>query len=47
VRHVNRDCLGAKVINMSDEDRTICRRYLQEQVDARQAEAVSQSAAGS
>jgi hypothetical protein len=42
VRHVNRDCLGAKVIEMSDEGRTICRRYLQEQVDARQAGAASQ-----
>jgi hypothetical protein len=42
VRHVNRDCLGAKVIEMSDEGRTICRRYLQEQVDARHAGAAAQ-----
>jgi hypothetical protein len=42
VRHVNRDWLGAKVIDMSEHGRTICRRYLQEQVDARQAGAASQ-----
>jgi hypothetical protein len=36
VRHVNRDCLGAKVIEISDEAKSICRRYLQEQIDMRQ-----------
>jgi hypothetical protein len=47
VRHVNRDCLGAKVIAMSDEGRTICRRYLQELVDAREAAAATQPPARS
>jgi hypothetical protein len=31
VRHVNRECLGAKVTEMNEEARALCRRYLQEQ----------------
>jgi hypothetical protein len=31
VRHVNADCLGARVIEMSDEARQVCRRYLDAQ----------------
>ena len=31
VRHVNRDCLGAKVMEMSDDGRLLCRRFLEEQ----------------
>jgi len=31
VRHVNRDCLGARVIEISDDDRLLCRRFLAEQ----------------
>ena len=30
VRHVNRDCLGARVTEMSEADRTVCRKYLAE-----------------
>jgi hypothetical protein len=31
VRHVNADCLGARVIEISDDSRTLCQRYLEEQ----------------
>lgn len=31
VRHVNRDCLGAKVIEISDDGQLLCRKYLEEQ----------------
>ncbi|HYH41311.1 MAG TPA: PilZ domain-containing protein [Burkholderiales bacterium] len=31
VRHVNADCLGAKVIEISDEDQQVCRRFLEAQ----------------
>jgi hypothetical protein len=31
VRHVNRECLGARVIEMSDEGRVLCQRFLAEQ----------------
>lgn len=31
VRHVNRDCLGARVIEMSDDGRILCKRFLEEQ----------------
>jgi hypothetical protein len=31
VRHVNRDCLGAKVIEISDDGRLLCRKFLEEQ----------------
>ena len=31
VRHVNRECLGARVIEMSDEGMKLCRRFLEEQ----------------
>ena len=31
VRHVNRQCLGAKVIEMSEADRLVCSRFLAEQ----------------
>jgi hypothetical protein len=35
VRHVNRDCLGARVIEISDDGMILCRRFLEEQVNAR------------
>ncbi len=31
VRHVNRQCLGAKVIEISEECRALCRRFLEAQ----------------
>lgn len=31
VRHVNADCLGARVIEIGDDSRTLCQRYLEEQ----------------
>jgi hypothetical protein len=31
VRHVNRQCLGAKLVEISDECRTVCRRFLEQQ----------------
>ena len=31
VRHVNPECLGARVIEMSDDAKTLCRRFLEEQ----------------
>lgn len=31
VRHVNRDCLGARVIDISDDGRILCKRFLEEQ----------------
>ena len=31
VRHVNAGCLGARVMEMSDEDQILCRRFLEEQ----------------
>jgi PilZ domain len=31
VRHVNRDCLGARVIEISDDGRILCKRFLEEQ----------------
>lgn len=31
VRHVNRDCLGARVMEMSEADRLVCSRFLAEQ----------------
>ena len=31
VRHVNRDCLGAKVTEMSEEHQMLCRKFLAEQ----------------
>jgi hypothetical protein len=34
VRHVNRDCLGAKVMEMSDMHRLVCSRFLAEQQPA-------------
>jgi hypothetical protein len=30
VRHVNRDCLGAKVMEMSEDDQSLCRTFLAE-----------------
>ena len=39
VRHVNRDCLGAKVIAMSETDQLLCRQYLKEQTLANLAAA--------
>ena len=34
VRHVNRDCLGAKVMEMSEADQSVCRKYLAEHAPA-------------
>lgn len=34
VRHVNRESLGAKVIEMSEEAQVLCRRFLKMQLDA-------------
>ena len=31
VRHVNRECLGARVIEISDDGRLLCKRFLEEQ----------------
>jgi hypothetical protein len=31
VRHVNADCLGARVIEISDDGRILCRQFLEEQ----------------
>lgn len=31
VRHVNADCLGARVIEISDDAKTLCLQYLEEQ----------------
>lgn len=31
VRHVNRECLGAKVIEISDDGMILCRQFLEEQ----------------
>lgn len=31
VRHVNRDCLGARVIEISDDGKILCKRFLEEQ----------------
>jgi hypothetical protein len=31
VRHVNRDCIGAKVTAMSELDQVLCRQFLEEQ----------------
>ena len=30
VRHVNRDCLGARVIDISEDEMTLCRQFIQE-----------------
>ena len=35
VRHVNRECLGARVVEISDDGMILCRRFLEEQVNAR------------
>jgi hypothetical protein len=39
VRHVNRDCLGARVIEISEDGQLLCRRFLEEQVAAGQPSA--------
>ena len=31
VRHVNAECLGARVIEMSDEAKSLCHQFLEEQ----------------
>ena len=31
VRHVNAECLGAKVIEISDDGKILCRQFLEEQ----------------
>ena len=41
VRHVNRQCLGARVIEISDDGMILCRRFLEERATARAAEPVS------
>ena len=43
VRHVNRGCLGAKVIEMSEEHRTLCRKFLAEQGPALVASGAARS----
>lgn len=35
IRHVNRECLGAKVVEISATDKLVCERFLAEQVAAR------------
>ena len=45
VRHVNRDCLGAKVTEMSEAHRILCRRFLAEQGPALVARAAPRPAA--
>jgi hypothetical protein len=39
VRHVNRDFLGARVIEISEDGQLLCRRFLEEQVAAGQPSA--------
>jgi hypothetical protein len=39
VRHVNRDSLGAKVIEFSGDGQRVCRKYLDEQAAANQKSA--------
>lgn len=36
VRHVNRECLGARVIEFSGDSQRVCRSYLEEQAAANQ-----------
>lgn len=31
VRHVNRECLGARVLEISEDGRILCRQFLEEQ----------------
>lgn len=31
VRHVNRECLGARVVEISEDGERLCRRFLEEQ----------------
>lgn len=31
VRHVNRDCLGAKIMRIGEQHQSVCRRFLEEQ----------------
>ena len=35
VRHVNRECLGAKVIEMGEDGQMLCRQFLEEQQAAK------------
>lgn len=35
MRHVNADCLGARVIEISEEEQILCRQFLEEQHAAR------------
>ena len=39
VRHVNADCLGAKVIEISDDGKILCRQFLEEQCATRPSSA--------
>ena len=34
VRHVNRECLGARVVEISDDGKILCRKFLEEQAAA-------------
>jgi hypothetical protein len=43
VRHVNADCLGARVIEISDDGRQRCRRFLDAQVGRNAAGAAPQA----
>ena len=43
VRHVNRQCLGAKVVEISDHDSVVCRTFLEEQSIAYRATAAAQA----
>jgi hypothetical protein len=42
VRHVNRQCLGARVVEISDEGMVVCRKFLEEQTIAYRAAAAAQ-----
>jgi len=35
MRHVNAECVGARVIEISDEEQVLCRQFLEEQHAAR------------
>lgn len=40
VRHVNRECLGARVVEISDDAVILCRRFLEEQCALNRSAAV-------
>ncbi len=39
VRHVNAECLGARVIDINDQGKILCQQFLQEQLAAKQKSA--------